>query len=109
MGGQNLSKNRFLSYRTARDIDKRVERVLKGLGDPEPPLRLDEVRELLKLDRGFYTAEGSFVKLSAEFAWRALKRICVRHFYSRLSRNYRSRHYTFRIGDGFFLTDRCPN
>ena len=46
-----MAKNRFLSDKTARDIDERVERVLRGLGDPEPPLRLEDVRELLNLDR----------------------------------------------------------
>jgi len=53
---RDLAKNRVLSAETARDIDRRVERVLTGLGNPEPPLRLEEVRELLKLDRAFYTA-----------------------------------------------------
>ena len=52
-----MAKNRFLSDKTARDIDERVERVLRGLGDPEPPLRLEDVRELLNLDRKFYTAD----------------------------------------------------
>ena len=28
-----------------------------GLDHPEPPLRLEDVRELLKLDRVFYTAD----------------------------------------------------
>ena len=51
-----MAKNRFLSHKTVSDIDKRVERVLRGLGDPEPPLRLEDVRELLNLDRKFYTA-----------------------------------------------------
>lgn len=54
-----MSKNRILSAKTAQDIDSRVERVLKGLGDPEPPLRLDDVRHLLKLDRQFYTANDT--------------------------------------------------
>lgn len=31
--------------------------MLQGLGNPEPPLRLEDVRELLKLDVGFYTAD----------------------------------------------------
>jgi hypothetical protein len=35
--------------------------VLRGLGNPEPPLSLDQVRELLKLDRAFYTAEDPTV------------------------------------------------
>ncbi len=51
-----MSKNRLLSPKTAQDIDQRIERVLRGLGNPEPPLRLEDVRELLKLDRAFYTA-----------------------------------------------------
>ena len=52
-----MAKNSVLSEKTAKDIDERVERVLKGLGHPEPPLRLEDVRELLKLDREFYTAD----------------------------------------------------
>lgn len=56
-----MSKNRILSARTAQDIDKRIERVLKGLGDPEPPLRLEDVRHVLKLDRQFYTARDPSV------------------------------------------------
>jgi IrrE N-terminal-like domain len=52
-----LAKNFSIKQRTANDIDSRVERVLRGLGQPEPPLRLEEVRELLKLDRQFYTAD----------------------------------------------------
>ena len=51
-----MPKNRFLSNKTAEDIDLRVERVLRELGNPEPPLALQDVRELLKLDRAFYTA-----------------------------------------------------
>ena len=52
-----MAKNSALSEKTAKDIDDRVERILKGLGHPEPPLRLGDVRELLKLDREFYTAD----------------------------------------------------
>lgn len=50
-------KNLLLSPTTTSEIDKLVERVIKGLGNPEPPLRLEDVRELLKLDRQFYTAK----------------------------------------------------
>ena len=56
-----MSKNRLLSAKTAQDIDQRVERVLKGLGNPEPPLRLEDIRHLLKLDRRFYTAKDPSV------------------------------------------------
>lgn len=52
-----MSKNRLLSTKTAQDIDQRVERVLRGLGNPEPPLRLEDIRHLLKLDRRFFTAK----------------------------------------------------
>ena len=51
-----MSKNLLLSAKTAQDIDDRVGRVLRGLGNPEPPLRLEDVRHLLKLDRQFFTA-----------------------------------------------------
>ena len=52
-----MAKNRIISAKTARDIESRVERVLRGLGHPEPPLRLEDVRELLHLDLAFYTAD----------------------------------------------------
>lgn len=51
-----MTKNLILLPATKRDIDERVERVLRGLGNPEPPLRLQDVRELLKLDLAYYTA-----------------------------------------------------
>ena len=50
-------KNLILKNRTAQDIGQRVERVLKDLGNPEPPIRLEEIRELLRLDLGYYTAD----------------------------------------------------
>lgn len=53
-----MAKNYLLSRKTAQDIDERVERVLRGLGNPEPPLRLEDARELLKLDLAFYTADN---------------------------------------------------
>lgn len=52
-----MAKNRALTPKTLQDIDNRVERVLRGLGNPEPPLRLEDVRELLKLDLAFYSAQ----------------------------------------------------
>ncbi len=54
-------KNILLSDRTRADIDRRIERVLRGLGNPEPPLRLQEVRELLDLDRAYYTGDDDGV------------------------------------------------
>ena len=58
-----MAKNRIISVKTARDLESRVERVLRGLGHPDPPLRLEDVRELLHLDLAFYTADDpSIVK-----------------------------------------------
>ena len=52
-----MATNRLLLPKTMQDIDGRVERVIRGLGNPEPPLELSQVRELLKLDLAFYTAD----------------------------------------------------
>jgi len=51
-----VAKNEIIKTRTTVDIDRKVERVLKDLGNPEPPLDLETVRELLKLDLAYYTA-----------------------------------------------------
>ena len=51
-----MARNKIIRTKTRNDIDSRVERVLRGLGNPEPPLNLASVRELLKLDMGYYTA-----------------------------------------------------
>lgn len=51
-----MAKNQILKTKVATDIDNYVERVIRGLGNPEPPLDLRLVRELLKLDRGYYSA-----------------------------------------------------
>ena len=45
-----------MSARTAADIEAQVAKVLRGLGDPEPPIDLALVRDLLKLDRGYYSS-----------------------------------------------------
>lgn len=49
-------RNAFLDVRTARDIDAVVAKILRGLGNPEPPLILDDVRALQKLDRQYYSS-----------------------------------------------------
>jgi hypothetical protein len=46
----------YPNNRAARDIDAAVAKVLRDLGNPEPPLRLELVRELLSLDRQYYSA-----------------------------------------------------
>jgi len=49
-------KNIELKARTAADINSQVAKILRGLGMPEPPIDLRLVRELLKLDRAYYSA-----------------------------------------------------
>lgn len=49
-------KNIYLRDRTAQDINELVGKVLRDLGDPAPPLHLDHVRELLRLDRQYYSS-----------------------------------------------------
>lgn len=48
-------KNVSLDNRTVLDIDDQVAKVLRGLGNPSPPVDLRLVRELLKLDQGYYS------------------------------------------------------
>ncbi|KKC38006.1 peptidase [Devosia epidermidihirudinis] len=56
-------RNIILSRPTALDIDSQVQKVLRGLGNPEPPLHLSDVRELLKLDRRYYSStDDSFLR-----------------------------------------------
>ena len=50
-------KNVRLSAPTAEDINAQIAKILRGLGSPEPPLDLRIVRELLKLDRGYYSSD----------------------------------------------------
>lgn len=63
-------QNSFLTERTERDIDKRVSKILKDLGDPDPPLRLEVVRELLRLDLAYYSSSDQ--RLLAETVHRLL-------------------------------------
>lgn len=51
----------YLNERTAHDIDVRIAKVLADLGDPEPPLDLDHVRELLELDKAYYSSSDDGV------------------------------------------------
>jgi hypothetical protein len=55
-------KNLHLDTYTAADIDSQVLKILRDLGNPQPPLDLDKVRELLKLAKDYYstTDDGVF-------------------------------------------------
>jgi hypothetical protein len=58
-----LKTNLFLSERTAQDIDLSIEKLLRELGHPGPPLSLDDVRALLRLDKGYYSSsEDGFLR-----------------------------------------------
>lgn len=61
MLGEGVVANRFLDERTAADIDGPIARMLRELGQPEPPLRLELVRDILKLDRQFYSSTDDSV------------------------------------------------
>lgn len=50
-------KNIVMDGHEANDIRQQVEKILRGLGNPRPPLNLDDVRELLKLDRRYFSGD----------------------------------------------------
>ena len=50
-----MHPNLLLSEHSSAQIDIRVEKILNDLGDPHPPLNLEDVRRLLKLDLGYYS------------------------------------------------------
>jgi hypothetical protein len=54
-------RNCQVGVHEAKDIQDQVEKLLKGLGNPEPPLDLREVRELLKLDLTYYSSSDDGV------------------------------------------------
>jgi Zn-dependent peptidase ImmA (M78 family) len=48
-------KNPQLRPRTTADIETQVTKVLRGIGNPAPPIDLRVVRDLLKLDKEYYS------------------------------------------------------
>lgn len=62
-----------------RDIEALVSRILRDLGNPEPPLSLDHVRSLLALDRKYYSStDVSFLSEVAHRIRVANKQILAR-------------------------------
>lgn len=49
-------KSIHLDPYSAADIDAQVLKILRDLGNPEPPLNLEHVRELLRLAKDYYSA-----------------------------------------------------
>ncbi len=54
-------RNPQLRHLTAQDIDAQIDKILRGLGYPEPPLRIEDVRELLRLDTTFYASTDASI------------------------------------------------
>ena len=50
-------KNMHIEHYAEQDIKKQIEKILKGLGYPKPPLVLKDVRTLLGLDFDYYNSE----------------------------------------------------
>lgn len=46
----------YVGEHETRDINDQVDRILRDLGNPEPPLSLAQVRELLRLDLKYYSS-----------------------------------------------------
>jgi hypothetical protein len=46
-----MKQTAILRERVRRDIQARTDKVLRELGHPAPPLRLEDVRDLLRLDQ----------------------------------------------------------
>jgi len=46
--------NLYLRDKNAQQIDRAIERVLSDLGHPDPPIKLVEVRRLLRIDLAYY-------------------------------------------------------
>lgn len=63
----------------ASDIDKIVDRLLRDLGNPEPPLSLDVVRDALRIDLKYYsTSDPSLIEEIGHKVTVGLKQILLR-------------------------------
>ena len=49
-------QNVELKPRTCKEIDQQVEKLLRSLGNPEPPLRLADIRAALQLDLQYFSS-----------------------------------------------------
>src|SRR5438105_9673504 len=50
-------KNTVVGPKEKSELQAQVDKVLRGLGYPDPPLDLRSVRELLELDRSYYSSD----------------------------------------------------
>lgn len=74
-----MIRNHFIARKPGTDIAERVDLVLRKLGNPEPPLSLAAVRQLLGLERRFYPTDDQ------EFSLETVSKIMVStmHVYRR--------------------------
>ncbi len=74
-----------------RQINEQVRRILRDLGNPEPPLKLEDVRQLLSLNLQYYrsTDPGLIAELTHRFSLLAKKSIpnFGRHLMSALAKS----------------------
>ncbi|HVS69830.1 MAG TPA: DUF955 domain-containing protein [Phycisphaerae bacterium] len=57
-----MQTNILLSQKTVASVDARVGKILKDLGNPPPPISLEQTRTLLKLDLAYYsTADATWL------------------------------------------------
>ncbi len=66
-----MIRNHFIARKPGTDIAERVDLVLRKLGNPEPPLNLADVRQLLGLELRFYPTDDK------EFSMEAVSKIMV--------------------------------
>lgn len=52
-------RNEYLNEKGAADIDRVISKIILDLDNPNPPIRLEVVRALLKLDKGYYSAQNT--------------------------------------------------
>ena len=74
-----------------RDIRDQIDRVLRDLGNPEPPLQLKNVRSILSLDLKYYSSTDPGLVLELTHRFRLLARKTIpdlgRHLQSALSKS----------------------
>ena len=73
------------------DIRDQVDRILRDLGNPEPPLKLKDVRSLLLLDLQYYSSSEPGLVLELTHRFRLLARKTIpdlgRHLQEALSKS----------------------
>jgi Zn-dependent peptidase ImmA (M78 family) len=53
----------YLRPKAEAEIDALVKKIIRDIGNPEPPLRMEDVLDRLQLDRGYYsTTDDGFLR-----------------------------------------------